>query len=261
MSLVLMLVLSIAAAVPASAQQVEAPRVSLSAPATVVEIDVGKLKGDLRRLSWAPDGTQFYLQTAEADARLGWKIRHYLVGTDGKAPKGVGDEPAWASGYWAWKSSQAAPGVASMKIAVEQQTKRMSATTPSMGGNAARGDAPTGTGGISAQEVGDVTQQSQNVQVFTLKLKSEIVGEFVNSPAIPGLTFGWGKAGSGLVAFTRPDGKLVLMDASGGKQEVASVKDAILPGFTTDGTKLAWLEKTGRKKYALRVADVGVQVP
>lgn len=260
-ALMMTIVLAAAVAVTASAQPLDVAQVTLSAPAVIVELDMGKLKGDLRRLSWLPDGTQFYVQTAEADARLGWKLRHYVVGLDGKAPRGVSDEPAWSAGYWAWKSSQTAPGVASMKIDVSQETKRVSATATPMGGNAARGDAPTGTGGISAQEVGDAAQQSQNVQVFTLKLKDEVVGEFVNAPAIPGLTFGWGKTGSGLVAFTRPDGNLVLMDVSSGKLEVTSAKNAILPAFTTDGTRLAWLEKTGRKKYTLRVAELNIQTP
>ena len=35
-------------------------------------------------LSWAPDGNQFYIQTAQADAKLGWKLRHYVAGADGK---------------------------------------------------------------------------------------------------------------------------------------------------------------------------------
>lgn len=157
-----------------------------------------------------------------------------------------------------WKSAQSAPGVAGMTIGVNQETKRLSATATPMGGNAARGEAISGMG-ISPEEVGSVTQQSQNVQIFTLTLKGEVVGQFVNTPAIPGLTFGWGKTGSGLVAFSRPDGKLVVMDANGNKQEVSSARDARLPAFTTDGGRIAWLEKTGRKKYTLRIADVTVQ--
>ena len=263
MTFVMMLALSAALSAQApAAAQADASRVSVSAPVTIVEIDLGKLKGELRRLSWAPDGNQFYIQTAQADAKIGWKLRHYVAGADGKAPASVNDEPAWSASYWTWKSSQSAPGMASLAIAVDQQTRRVSATATPMAGNAARGDPIAGgAGGVSAEEVGNVTQQSQNVQVITLKLKGETVGEFINAPAIPGVTFGWGKTGSGLVAFTRPDGKLVLMDAAGNKQEVTAAKNAILPAFTSDGARLAWLEKTGGKKFALRVADVKAQMP
>lgn len=258
---VLLALAGVVSAPPSTAQQADVSRVSVSAPVTIVEIDLGKLKGDLRRLSWSPDGRGFYLQTAEADARLGWKTRHYVVGTDGKRPESVKEEPAWSASYWTWKSAQSAPGVASLTIAVDQQTKRVSATATPMAGNAARGDAPGGTGGVSVEEVGNVTQQSQNVPFITLKLKGEVIGEFVNAPAIPGVTFGWGKTGSGLVAFARPDGKLMLMDAAGNKQDVAAARNVVLPAFTTDGTRLAWLEKTGRKKYTLRVADVNDNTP
>ncbi len=263
MSKVMMLLLSaVLSAAPAAAQQADATHVSVSAPVTIVEIDLGKLKGDLRRLSWAPDGSELYLQTAEADTRLGWKLHHYLIRTDGTKPASVKAEPDWSTTYWTWKSAQSAPGVASWTIAVDQKTERVSATATPMAGNAARGDPVSGgAGGVSVEEVGNVTQQSQNVQVITLTLKGEAIGKFVNAPAIPGLTFGWGKTGSGLVAFARPDGKLVVMDVAGHKQDVASARNAVLPAFTTDGLRLAWLEKTGGKKYALRVADVKVEMP
>ena len=36
--------------------------------------------------------------------------------------------------------------------------------------------------------------QSQTAHYYILKLKGEVVGEFVNTVAVPGLTFGWGPA-------------------------------------------------------------------
>jgi hypothetical protein len=35
------------------------------------------------------------------------------------------------------------------------------------------------------------------------------------------------------------------------KQVVAGVKDALLPAWTTDGARVAYVKKTGRKQYAL----------
>jgi len=65
-----------------------------------------------------------------------------------------------------------------------------------------------------------------------------------------------GPTGSGLIVFTPPDGKLVLMDSESRKLEVAGAKSAYLPAWTTDGKRIAYLEKSGRKKFLLRVVDV-----
>lgn len=46
------------------------------------------------------------------------------------------------------------------------------------------------------------------------------------------------------------------MDEQGGKQEVAGSKDAILPAWSADGSRLAWLQKEGRGKFVLQVARV-----
>ena len=250
----------------AAAPQVEAPKVAVSQPVQVAEIDAGKLKGTLVRMAWSPDAAQVYLQTAEPDTRGNVKLRHYTMALDGQAPKGVDAEPEWAAAYWAWKSSQAAPGKASWKIAIDQQQKRVSATSNPAGGDMAKGATEgggAGTGGVGGgaggttmREAAGAASQTQNATVVSLKLKGEIVGEFVNAPALPGTTFGWGPTGSGLIAFAATDGKLFLMDAQGRKQEVPGSKGVYLPAWTMDGKRIAYLEKSGRKKFVLRVVDV-----
>ena len=251
----------------AAAPQAGTPGVGVGQPALVAEVDAGKLKGTLVRLAWSPDATQIYLQTAEPDTRGNVKLRHYTMGLDGLPPKSVNAEPDWAAAYWAWKSSQAAPGMASWKIAIEQQQKRVSATSNPAGGDMAKGatsSGGTGTGGVGSGGMGGMTAgeaagaayQSQNATVITLKLKGEPVGEFVNAPALPGTTFGWGPTGTGLIVFTAADGKVVVMDSQSRKQEVAGSKDGYLPAWSTDGKRIAFLEKSGRKKYVLRVVDV-----
>lgn len=250
----------------AAAPQVEAPKIAAGQPAQVAEIDAGKLKGTLVRLAWSPDASQIYLQTADPDTRGNVKLRHYTMGLDGQPPKSVDAEPDWAPGYWAWKSSQAAPGMASWRIAIEQQQKRMSAVSNPSGGDMAKGavggagSSGGGTvgsgGGMSVGEAAGAAYNTQNASVVTLKLKNEVVGEFVNAPALPGTTFGWGPTGSGLIVFTPPDGRLVLMDSESRKLEVAGAKSAYLPAWTTDGKRIAYLEKSGRKKFLLRVVDV-----
>jgi Tol biopolymer transport system component len=43
----------------------------------------------------------------------------------------------------------------------------------------------------------------------------------------------------------------VFFDAQKHRQTLAGVKDAVLPAWSTDGPRLAYLQKTGRKKYAV----------
>jgi hypothetical protein len=255
----------------AAAPQVEAPKVVVGQPSHIAEIDAGKLKGTLVRMAWSPDAAQLYLQTADPDTRGNVKLRHYTMGLDGQAPKSVEAEPDWATGYWAWKSSQAAPGMASWKIAIDQQQKRLSATSNPGGGDLAKGAVGGGGagaggsgggsgGGMTLGEAAGAAYQTQNANVVTLTLKGELVGEFVNAPALPGTTFGWGPTGSGLIVFTAPDGKVMLMDTQNRKQEVPASKGAYLPAWSTDGRRIAYLEKAGRKKFVLRVVEVTMPV-
>jgi hypothetical protein len=255
----ILLALTFIVAAPAS-PLADASKLTLSAPAAIVELDTGKLKGDLVRLSWSPDGQQMYVQTVERDRSGGIKsTRHYLLALDGKPPKGLDEEPAWSTRYWAWKSGPSAPGLLTFKIDPDQQRRRRSATSSPMGGDLAKGGAEGGSGaagpGMSSGDVMAAAVQSQMVSVWTLKLKGEVVGEFVNTPAVPGLTFGWAPIGTGLIAFANPEGRIVIMDDQGRKQPIAS-KAALLPAWTADGARLAYLEKTGKNKAVLKIVDV-----
>ena len=104
-----------------AASAVNVSGLMVSKPAAIVEMDMGKLKGEPLRLAWSPEG-QLYLQTVERDTRRDvTTLRHYIVSTDGQPPKAVDAEPAWAAEYWSVKSAQAAPGLPSYKIGVEQR--------------------------------------------------------------------------------------------------------------------------------------------
>ena len=244
-----------------AASLVDASKLTVSAASTA-ELDTRKLKGELFRLAWSPDAQQVYLRTIERDKTGNVKTsHHYLLSLDGKST-GVEEEPAWAAAYWTWKSTQAAPGRPAFKIDVEQQRRRVNTTSVPMGGDLARGGTEggaTGSGsgvGLGAGDAMAAALQSQMVNVYTLKLKGEIVGEFVNAAAVPGLTFGWGPVGTGVIAFANPEGRIVLMDEQGHKQEIASSRSALLPAWSDDGRMLAFLETSGKNKVTLRCMNV-----
>jgi hypothetical protein len=247
-----------------SAQMVDASKVTVTEPALLAPLDAGKVKGDLTRFAWAPDGKTFYLQSVERDTRGNVNVHHYLFDPASPQPKGTDQEPAWATTYWSRKSAQSAPGLASLRISVEQQQRRVSSTSAPVGGDMAKGGVgATGgaSGGMGGSSVGDAASAafgSQNANVVQLKLKGTVIGEFVNAPALPGTTFGWGPTGSGLIVFVTADGRLALMDGQGHTQDIPGPKGVLLPGWSDDGARIVYLERAGRKKFNVQVVNVTV---
>jgi len=229
----------------------------ISQGSQLVELDMGKLKGEPSRLAWSPDSSQLYLQTLEGGfGRPNPKLRHYVFNATTGAKEDVQAEPEWASKYWTAKSGQSSPDGPALKIELKTEQRREQTTSVPRGGDLARGGTSIDTGTSVADGV-SAAYNTQAVTVHSMLFKGETVGEFVNSVIVPGLTFGWGPQGSGLIAFAAlKTGRVTVMDSQGAKQDVAGSKDAILPAWSADGSRLAWLQKNGRGKFALQVARV-----
>jgi hypothetical protein len=242
--------LSISPAQTSAAVDVSALKVS--APVVVAELDLGSLKGELRQIGWAPDLSQLYIQTADGNPGSP-RIRHYVVSASGGPIVPAKDPPPWAQDYWSYKSDRFAPGIGSLFIDVRQSLETMKYGTGSAGliEGADRG----GNISIGAQNV-DRAAVSDKLRVVRLMLLDEAVSEFVNEAAVPGLMFGWGPAGSGTIAFTDRDGRLFLFDRNRHKQTVSGAKNALLPAWSADGSRLAWVQKSARRKYTLVVATM-----
>jgi hypothetical protein len=238
---------------PASVTPVDVSTVKVGPPSTVTELDLRKLKGELREIGWSPDLARLYVQTADGDPPSA-KRRHYLVPSAGGAATPVDAQPEWAAAYWEFKSDRAAPGIASLMIDFEQKLVKMKIGT----GSGRPGEMAGGSGGGVAVDI-EKTAEGQHQNVARLTLLGETISEFINQVPIPGLMFSWGPVGSGAIAYTdRETGHLLLLDQRKHKQTVAGVKDALLPAWSTDGTRLAWVQKAGRKKFTLLTADVSL---
>ena len=251
-------VLAVAPALVLAAQApIQIQALQFSQPAKVAELDMDRLKGQPARMAWSNDGSQIYVQTLEGTFGMpGGKLRHYLYKTDGTAMQEVPAEPDWATAYWTLKSHQAAPDAPAFRIEPKKEAKTQTAGSAPMGGDLAKG-ASGGTEGTSAGDVMNAASNRQAVAVVTLNLNGEIIGQWENAPMVPGQTFGWGPKGSRVIAYATPKGgKVVVMDDKGAKREIAGTKDAVFPAWSPDGTRLAWLQKDGKKKYILQVARV-----
>jgi hypothetical protein len=229
----------------------------IAAPVKIATIEV---KGEPVRLAWTADGTQLAVQTGERD-KLGMinnNPRFYLLSAaDGKlAPAQAW--PDWADKYWAWKSNNYTPWSSTTTIDATSEQKTIAATASPMGGSLAKGGTsgdPNG-GGTTADEVARRQYESQKVNVVTLKLMGETVGYFEGMQFIPGYTFGWAPKEVAAIAYVNQGGKLAVMDKDGHKQQSDGTKNVILPAWSVDGSKIAFLQKAGKSKYELYVAAV-----
>ena len=233
--------------------------VKLSPPATVGEIDTDKVKGQPARLAWSADGSQLYLQMLEGEFGLPPKKLHHQVlsAADGKR-QGVDAEPDWASAYWTEKSGQTSPDGPPLKIELKEEIKTHKTTSTPMGGDLARGGGVGTDGGTaSAGDALNAANNQQQIRVITTLLHNTAVGLFEGTVLLPGRTFGWGPKGTKAIAYADPkNGRMMVMDDRGQKVEIAGSKDAILPAWSPDGKRIAWLQKDGKKKYVLQVARV-----
>ena len=238
--------LSISPAQTQASGPIDVSTITVGPATTVAELDLGKLKGDLRQVGWSPDGAELYVQTADGDPASP-RLRHYVFRVVGGAMQAFDVPPEWAMSYWVFKSDRSAPGIASLMIDVAQKIENVKVGTGS-----GRPDAAGSGSGDSVTK----SAESQHESVVQLTLLGEPVSEFVNERPIPGLTFSWGPAFSGAIAYTNRDGRLMLLDQHKHKQTVSGPKDALLPAWSIDGTRMAWVQKSGRKKYTLVWAQV-----
>jgi hypothetical protein len=88
--------------------RVDISALKIGGPATVAELDLGQLKGELRQLAWSPDGSELYLQTVEGGPPAE-KLHHYKITTAGGAMAPIDQQPEWARDFWLFKSAQSAP--------------------------------------------------------------------------------------------------------------------------------------------------------
>ena len=231
---------------------------TVSEPATVATLDMGRLKGEPARLAWSPDGSELYVQTREGkfgDANA--KLHHYVFSASKGSKQDLDAEPAWASAYWTAKSAQASPDDARLKIELKTEQRAQRTTSVPMGGDMARGGASTAETGTSSGDALAAAYSTQRTTVHMMLLEGATIGEFVNSVIVPGLTFGWAPKGTKAIAYTDPkSGGVIVMDADGSKHGIDGTKDALLPAWSQDGARLAWLQQDGRRKYVLRVAGV-----
>jgi len=220
-------------------------------PAIVAELDADALKGEPRRLAWSPDGELLYLQVVEGEPP-NETVGHFVLPRSGGALTAVDAEPFWSVRYWNVKQDRVAPGVPEMVIEVEQKMETIKGGPGPAGAldrtNPAAATNPT----LTAPDLVDGTSGNQKAAVVRLRLLGQEIAKWVNvDRPVPGTRFGWGPSGSGAIVFLGEHGELVFFDQRKHKRTVPKVKDALLPAWSLDGRRLAYLQKAGRDTYVV----------
>ena len=194
---------------------------------------------------------------AETDRWGNERGRNYIVAPGTTEPTPVDEEPAWSARYRSWKSGLVAPGVPSLRLEVEtrEQSKTAVGSTqeaPGMLNNPNRSDP-------SQSQIAKDAASMQKVSTTTVTLKGNLVLEAVNQRVAPGLTFGWAPTPLGGLSYSDAKKRLVLIDRNGRRLEVPGTSDVLLPAWSPDGKRVAYLQKKDRKKYAVNVVTIGGQ--
>jgi hypothetical protein len=247
----LAVVLALACCPASQEHAVDVSTLTVGPPVLVAEVSTSKIKGDVRRLAWKPDGTILYLQTVEGkppDERF----RHFALEVAGGTLTGLDREPEWAAQYWTMKQDRSAPGLPSLVIEVQQGIETLKAGVGASGvlDRQSSPDAVAG-GSPSAANLADGAHGNQSATVTRLKLVGEDIAVWINERPFPGARFSWGPAGSGALVYTGEHGELIFFDRQKRRQAVPKVKEASLPAWSTDGGRLAYLQKKGRKTLAI----------
>jgi hypothetical protein len=251
----LAVVLAVAAQAPPAPVSVSA--LKAGSPTTVAELDYGKLKGEPRRLSWAADGSELYLQVVEGKPP-DEKVRHYIVKVEGGTVRPVDKEPAWAVEYWNVKQDRAAPGLPHVMIEINQAVETLkSGTGPA--GVLDRQSSPEAVGSAnpSVESLANGQHGNSLANVVRLSLAGEEFAAWINERPFPGGRFSWGPAGSGALVYSDEQGRLVFLDRERHRQQVPATKATFLPAWSRDGARLAYVVKTARKRGQIAVLPIG----
>jgi len=228
---------------------------AVTPPAVVIDLDGGDLHGAPIELAWAPDSASWYLETLEGN---GPDAKHhgFTIAVGDAAAKPVDRAPAWASEYWSWKSSRNAPAHPEMLIEVDSTRRTGQIPTQSLREKAAG----MSNGATAMRGAAEADNDFQNApRVMRLSLQGTIVSELVDEPLVPGMTFGWSPKTFDAIAFRTPRKEALGIHRIGGDtQEVDGTKNVLLPAWSPDGLKIAFLERTGRKKFELRQVNVSL---
>ncbi|HYM24829.1 MAG TPA: hypothetical protein VEU08_16550, partial [Vicinamibacterales bacterium] len=115
------------------------------------------------------------------------------------------------------------------------------------------------TGGFSnggAQAVDPSNPRDTFAIDARLLLLGQEIGYALNESAMAGGTYGWGPSGSGTIVYVDSSGRVTLFDRQRHRKAITTAKGAILPAWSADGARIAYVQKIGRDRYRLMQVEL-----
>jgi len=256
-----LLAMSVAFGACAGAAQTPVPpaedvaKLTISAPATIRELDIKGTRGVPTRLAWSPDGTSIYVRVSQFDRWANESASHAIVSIATRALSSIAGEPPWASRSWLSKSAPASPSDPAWRLSFTTWEQQVRTTNVPPGGDIGgfMGDAGAGYDELAQKAV----LANQKARVERLTLNGRIIDETVNTPLVPGRRFGWAPAPRAMMAVADRQGRLVLIDRHGRTRTVEGTKNVLLPAWSDDGARIAFIERVKGDKYVVRLVRCG----
>ena len=253
-----LLAISVALAIGLNEAQTPAPppvdvaKLTISAPVEIRSLDLKGSRGVPTRMAWSLDDKWIYVRISTFDRWSNETVRHLLIEVAGKGTETLADEPGWLPRYWNTKAAMASPVVPSWRIKVDtrQETVR-TANVPREGNIGMHGDP---TAGLD-ETVKNAALASQQASFQDYRLNGQVVAASVNGQVVPGRSFAWAPAPFALFAYVNDKGRLVVMNHDGRTREVKGPKRPLLPAWSENGQRLAWVQEAGGG-FSVRAVDI-----
>ncbi|MEK6631657.1 MAG: hypothetical protein AABY89_13075 [Acidobacteriota bacterium] len=229
-------------------------RLTISSPATVRELKSSDLRGVPTRLAWSPDGTRVYLRLSTFDRWANETARHVVLDLAGQGFATEAYQPAWAARYWEWKSGPTSPALQTWRITFESREELVRTTNVPREGNIGQHGADPNAG--LDETVRNAANASQKTRFETLTLQGELIDRAINRSVTPGARFSWAPAPRPLIVYVTQKGRLVIRDNHGKTRQIGGVKDVLLPAWSDDGRRIAFLQKFRNDTWSVRTVDI-----
>lgn len=223
-------------------EPLDAARLGFSPGKVLVKGGEGRFGGTPARLAWSPDSTRLLLRSVKRDAKgaLTSDTLHLIV--DEGRMEGIAQAPDWAAQYWDWKSGLEAPWRPESRLTSQE---RMVATLPEQ--------LNIFTSGFTR----DYSRIPKQVPVTVHHFLEEEVALITDPLFARGSTFSWAPFAQGALAFRDRRALLVIMDSEGRKRDVPDSMHGLLPAWSPNGRRLAFVVED--RGYTVVVVELTVK--